>query len=97
MKLAQNAQPELCLIEDRLNRGFTPVLFENFTKKREDRGWLKRVFEQNLACRVDLVRKLIALLVSIEACPLYVQESIEAAFNHKTNSVIEEVLYSRLS
>jgi hypothetical protein len=56
------------------------ILFEIFTKRKETRGWLKRIFpEPDLASRVELVRKFINLLVSIDACPPYVQDSINAA------------------
>ena len=74
------------------------MLFEIFTKKREGRGWLKRIFyEHNLACRVDLVRKLIGLLVSIEACPIYLKEAIDAAFNHKPTLVRHDAANGEIS
>jgi hypothetical protein len=53
------------------------ILFEVFTKRKEARGWLKRIFPQsNLAVRVDVIRRFIAMLVSIGACPAYVQDIV---------------------
>jgi hypothetical protein len=55
------------------------ILFEVFTKRKEARGWLKRIFPQSeLTARVDLVFRFIAMLVSIGACPAYLPESFSA-------------------
>ncbi len=55
------------------------ILFEVFTKRKEARGWLKRIFPQSeLTARVELVFRFIAMLVSINACPAYLPESLSA-------------------
>jgi hypothetical protein len=56
------------------------MLFEVFTKRKEARGWLKRIFPQSdLSGRVDLVRKFLATLVSIGACPAYLPDIVFSA------------------
>lgn len=72
------------------NLTFAPIcdlmLFESFTKGRDPRGWLKRIFPQSdIVSRVALVRRFIRVLVSIDACPGYVEESIQEAFNGKSH------------
>jgi hypothetical protein len=56
------------------NLTFAPIcdlmLFESFTKGRDPRGWLKRIFPQSdIVSRVALIRRFIRVLVSIDACP----------------------------
>src|ERR1017187_5849507 len=51
------------------------MLFEVFTKRKEARGWLKRIFPQSdLSARVEMVRKFLGTLVSIGACPAYLSD-----------------------
>jgi hypothetical protein len=56
------------------------VLFEVFTKLKEARGWLRRIFPQlDLPARVEAVRKFIGALVAMEACPGYVLDAVVTA------------------
>src|SRR5260370_33520220 len=56
------------------------ILFEVFTKRKEARGWLRRIFPQSdLAARVEAVRKFIAELVAMGACPGYVLDAVVTA------------------
>jgi len=56
------------------------VLFEVFTKRKEARGWLKRIFPQSdLSARVEMVRKFLGILVSIGACPAYLPDIVFTA------------------
>lgn len=59
------------------------VLFEAFTKQKEGRGWVRRIFPQpGLSVRVELVFRFIAMLVSIGACPSYLAEGLSGAGRH---------------
>lgn len=56
------------------------MLFEVFTKRKEARGWLKRIFPlSDLSARVEMVRKFLGTLVSIGACPAYLSDIVFAA------------------
>jgi len=56
------------------------MLLEVFTKRKEARGWLKRIFPQSdLAARVGIVRWFLGILVSIGACPAYLPDIVFAA------------------
>jgi hypothetical protein len=56
------------------------MLFEVFTKRKEARGWLKRIFPQSdLPARVEMVRRFLGMLVSIGACPAYLPDTVFAA------------------
>ncbi len=56
------------------------MLFEVFTKHKEARGWLKRIFPQSdLSARVEMVRWFLGTLVSIGACPVYLPDIVFAA------------------
>ena len=56
------------------------VLFEVFTKRKETRGWLRRMFPQSdLPARVEAVRKFIGALVAMGACPSYVLDAVVTA------------------
>ena len=56
------------------------ILFEVFTKRKEARGWLRRIFPQSdLAARVEAVPKFIAALVAMGACPGYVLDAVVTA------------------
>lgn len=56
------------------------ILFEVFTKRKESRGWLRRIFPQSdLPARVEAVRKFIGALVAMGACPGYVLDAVVAA------------------
>jgi hypothetical protein len=56
------------------------ILFEVFTKRKEARGWLRRIFPQSdLPARVEAVRKFIGALVAMGACPGYVLDAVVPA------------------
>ena len=56
------------------------ILFEVFTKRKEARGWLRRIFPQSdLPARVEAVRKFIAAFVAMGACPGYVFDAVVTA------------------
>jgi hypothetical protein len=56
------------------------ILFEVFTKQKEARGWLRRIFPQSdLPARVEAVRKFIGALVALGACPGYVLDAVITA------------------
>ncbi len=56
------------------------ILFEVFTKRKEARGWLRRIFPQSdLPARVEAVRKFIGVLVGMGACPGYVLDAVVSA------------------
>jgi len=56
------------------------ILIEMFTKQKEARGWLRRIFPQSdLSARVEAVRKFIGTLVSMGACPTYILDAITAS------------------
>jgi hypothetical protein len=56
------------------------ILFGVFTKRKEARGWLRRIFPQSdLPVRVEAVRKFIGALVAMGACPGYVLDAVVTA------------------
>lgn len=56
------------------------MLFDVFTKNKEARGWLKRIFPQSdLSARVEMVRRFLSTLVAIGACPSYLADIVFAA------------------
>src|SRR5262249_47010194 len=56
------------------------MLFDVFTKRKEARGWLRRIFPQSdLSARVEMVRRFLAALISIGACPSYLVDIVFAA------------------
>jgi hypothetical protein len=56
------------------------ILFEVFTKQKEARGWLRRIFPQSdLPARVEAVRNFIGALVAMGACPGYVLDAVTTA------------------
>lgn len=51
------------------------MLFERFTKRRETRRILRRIFPQStLATTIALAQKFVAALISFGACPRYIEE-----------------------
>lgn len=63
------------------------ILFERFTKNRDAKGWLKRIFpHSDLSARFELVREYLKFLIDIGACPKYVFECVEQPITGKSGN-----------